>query len=293
MRTFGGIAVVCLLLASCAPGGATLDGNRAEPVLLQSDSGVPAPWLSMIPERTSDHISGETFLSRTEEFSPSERQQAAVKEILSGNIPSGIRKLAPITLVSESDKELTVWVTKDYLSIGEEESSVRMPLSLPSAREIARSWGLYLPTPPLVDAIYEQADLKLVPEPMPPTEEMRSNDYYRRHQTAIEEQRGGRASNGLLAGHKKDLVVSVRMDDRPEQVAIYGWHWEKGDPIQSLSLVHEASYEDYSHGVRLIHPYGQLNGEWVPLVVLLDDLSWNGRLSREASLDWERLSWGE
>lgn len=293
MRSLGGIVAISFLLASCATSGTSLDGNRAEPVLLKEESGEPSPWLSMIPERPNDAESGDAFLSRTDGFSPAERQQAAVAEILGGNIPNDLRRLVPIILESESGDQLTVWVTRDYLSIGVEGASVRMPLSLPSALEIARTWGLYLPTPPLVDAIYEQADLKLVPEPMPPTAEMRSNDYYRRHQEAIEEQRSGRASNGLLAGHKKDLVVSTRMEARPDQVAIYGWHWEEGDPIQPLSLVHEASYEDYSHGVRLIHPYGELSGEWVPLVTLLDDPSWSGELSGEESLDWERLSWGE
>ncbi|MEX1212552.1 MAG: hypothetical protein WEA36_06890 [Balneolaceae bacterium] len=290
MRTTAGLGLL-LLLGSCATSDTSLSEHRAEPVLLERDAGETIPWLSRVPDRENDHESGDAFLSRTDGMSTMDRQEAAVREILSGNIPESLRELAPLTLESGDGATLTVWVMRDYLAIGGEGTSIRMPLSLPSARQIAREWGLYLPTPPLVDAIYEQSDLKLVPEPMPPTAEMRSNAYYKRHQASIEEQRNGRAANGLLAGHKKDLVVSTRLDARPDRVAIYGWHWEEGDPIQPLSLVHEASYEDYSHGVRLIHPYGQLNGEWVPLVTLLDDPSWNRELSGEASLDWERLSW--
>ena len=92
--------------------------------------------------------------------------------------------------------------------------------------------------------------MKLAPSPLPPGPQMMSNDYYRRHHQAIEAQRTGRP--GLIAGHKKDVVVTNRLVSRPDRVAIYGWHRRDGRPIQPLSLVHEASYADYSHGIRFV-----------------------------------------
>ena len=47
-------------------------------------------------------------------------------------------------------------------------------------------------------------------------------------------------------------MLSNRLRQLPGRVAIYGWHWAPGHPIQPLSTVHGAQYVDYSHGVRLV-----------------------------------------
>ena len=75
----------------------------------------------------------------------------------------------------------------------------------------------------------------------------------------------------LVAGHKKDLVVTPELMDRPDRVAIYGWHLADGKPIQPVYLGHVDHYEDYSHGVRLVHPIAMVNGHPVPLDSLYDD----------------------
>jgi hypothetical protein len=149
---------------------------------------------------------------------------------------------------------------------------------------------MYLPTPVIVDAIYEQAQVRLEPQPMEPGPEMRSSGYYLRHNSLIEGQRSG-LPEGLIAGHKKDVVISLRMKGQPDRVPIYGWHRKAGDPIQPLSLVHGADYEDYSHGLRLVSPVACLNGEPVALGNLFDDPVWGSFLSNEPGLDPEELSW--
>ncbi|APR86111.1 Hypothetical protein A7982_11460 [Minicystis rosea] len=80
-----------------------------------------------------------------------------------------------------------------------------------------------------------------------------STPYYEQHQAKIEQQRAGRATGALLAGHKKDVVITNRLGWKPKSVAIFGWHQLNGVPIQPLSTVHENTYADYSHGIRLIH----------------------------------------
>jgi hypothetical protein len=77
-------------------------------------------------------------------------------------------------------------------------------------------------------------------------------DYFRRHNLAVNNQLRGRSHSLLVAGHKKDIVITNKLIRRPKQVAIYGWHRRSGKPIQPLSLVHNNKYADYSHGVRLI-----------------------------------------
>ena len=58
----------------------------------------------------------------------------------------------------------------------------------------------------------------------------------------------------FVSGIKKDVVVTPELLNRPApaRVAIYGWHQLNGTPIQPLSLVHESTYADYSHGIRLV-----------------------------------------
>jgi hypothetical protein len=260
-------------------------------VAAPSSAGATAPTLPA-PHRQPGALTGTGFLASTEGVSPVTRQRAAVRELVSGNLPSSLRPLAPVRLVA-GDDTLTLWVTRDYLAVGSDDDAVRMPLSLPSARAVARACGMLLPTTRIVDAIFRQADLRLEPQPMTPGPAMRSNDYYRRHQRQIEEQRAGRAPDGLIAGHKKDVVITTRLRTEPDRVAIYGWHRGPDDPIQPLSLWHTASYEDYSHGLRLVWPEARLNGEWVRLADLVDHPVWGSRLTDEPGLEWETASWGE
>ena len=53
-----------------------------------------------------------------------------------------------------------------------------MPMGLRTALAAAARFGFALPTPRMVDAIYEQAEFHLRPQPLPPGPEMRSNAYY-------------------------------------------------------------------------------------------------------------------
>ena len=63
---------------------------------------------------------------------------------------------------------------------------------------------------------------------------------------------GGKALGALVAGIKKDVVITNRLGEKPNRLAIYGWHKLDGTPIQPLTIVHKDTYVDYSHGVRLM-----------------------------------------
>lgn len=203
------------------------------------------------------------------------RENAILEQALAGNVPAFARSLRPVRLRWSSPRgethEATVWVMPDYLAIGSNEDFVRVPVGLPTAERIAQEWGMGLPTRRIVDATYRQAELKLRPEPMPPGPEMTSTRYFVEHDRSIERQRGGRAIGRLVAGHKKDLVTTPRLDRQPGRVAIYGWHRDDGRPIQPLSLVHGARYADYSHGVRLVSLRVLVDGSWHDLRELLHD----------------------
>jgi hypothetical protein len=127
-----------------------------------------------------------------------------------------------------------------------------VPLDLVDAGEVARSLGFALPTPRLVDAIYAAAAVHLAPIPLPPGPEMRSMAYVLEHRTLIERERAGQPEGVLVAGTKKDLVLTGQLRANPGHEAIYGWQRPGGDPIQPLCLWHGVHYADYSHGVRLV-----------------------------------------
>lgn len=203
-------------------------------------------------------LTGSEFLDVTKHLSRAEREGAIYDAIATGSVPSFASCFVEVPLAHDRHAAV-VRVAVDYVAIGTDDDFVRIPMSPITAQRLADHFGLLLPTPRLVDAIYRAAIVKLAPSPLPPGPQMMSNDYYRRHHEAIEKQRAGRA--GPIAGHKKDVVVTNRLLARPDRVAIYGWHRLDGQPIQPLSLVHEASYADYSHGIRFVQPTMVVDGQ--------------------------------
>ena len=155
---------------------------------------------------------------------------------------------------------MTIYVTPDYYM----ESGVRVSVGLTRAFQIADEKDMMLPTPAMVDAIWNQADIKLDPKPLPPSNEMTLYNYLIRHETVVNEQLKayGDIRGKLVAGHKKDIV---NIDRNSPKVAIYGWHRSNGRPIQPYSTVHGREYHDYSHGLRLVSKTAKKDGQRVRL----------------------------
>ncbi|MDA0746013.1 MAG: hypothetical protein O2954_05800 [bacterium] len=225
-----------------------------------AEPGIPA-----IPQREQNALTGSEFAKRTAGMPGSERQQAALKELLQGNIPNFLRHLKPVqiseTLPDGKKVTATAWVMPDYLAIGTNEDFLRIPLTYSTAIEVARVFHLSLPTPKLVDNIYQQAVRHFKPQPMKPGPKMRSSEYYLEHEKKIEAQQPDLPLGELVAGHKKDVVITNRLNKKPGRIAIYGWHRLNGRPIQPLSTVHDAEYADYSHGIRLVGQTVTINGK--------------------------------
>jgi hypothetical protein len=88
----------------------------------------------------------------------------------------------------------------------------------------------------------------------------------------------------LTAGHKKDVVLTPRLDTLRNRVAIYGWHKPDGAPIQPLNTWHTTGHVDYSHGVRLVARPMVVDGEEHDLLALLRDSSRVGLVSDEGAM---------
>ena len=218
-------------------------------------------FLSSIPARPADAVTGSEFARLTAGMDEADRQAAALAELRRGNVPDFMRRLKPVKLTYKNNLSAVVWVTPDYLAIGSDQDFLRIPLTLASALAAAEEFGCVLPTPRIVDAIYRQSEVKLSPQPLPAGPQMASNGYYLRHQAMVQQQLQLAPPGQLVAGHKKDVVYTSRLFSHPGKIAIYGWHRLNGRPIQPLSTIHGAGYADYSHGIRLVSAVVQINGQ--------------------------------
>jgi hypothetical protein len=233
-------------------------------------SHADARTLRQIPPRPADAPTGSAFLAATEALDKPAREEAIYAEIRRGNVPGFLRRLKPVRVaaydpVTAEQHEGLVWVMPDYIAIGSDADFVRIPMSLPTAARLASAFRLALPTRKIVDAVYEQADVRLEPHPLSYGPEMETNAYYGWHNSVVETQLGRRRRGLLVAGHKKDVVIGLRQWVAPDRLMIYGWHAADHNPIQPLSDAHIYWYADYSHGIRFVSPDAELDGRKVDL----------------------------
>ena len=226
--------------------------------LVLGGSAAP-PTQLRLPVRPANALTGTQLRDALTSLSREEREAFLYEELVKGNVPEFLRTLFVVkhsATVAGRHHTIVFAVSPDYLAFGSDADFFRMPMTPGGAERICDYLDCSLPTRKLVDIIRENSEWKLTPQPIPPSPEMVSVDTFYAHHTMIEKQRSelGVPLGHLLSGIKKDVVITPQLfvpRDKP-RVAIYGWHYPNGTPIQPLSLVHEASYVDYSHGIRLI-----------------------------------------
>lgn len=222
-----------------------------------------ASKLIVTPARDPSAITGNEFYKTAATFDWKKRDSIALKEILAGNIPSFFKFFVPVkvNLSGKDGKNISAifFVSPDYLSIGNDDDWARINITPMAAQKIADSFNCFLPTRKMVDDIYKAAKVKLHPMPMYAFRDSTVTMY--QHHLIIEGQRKQR--KGLIAGIKKDIIISEKIakDTKPNRVAIYGWHKPDGNPIQPLYTGHVNWYVDYSQGVRLIYRMVYINGK--------------------------------
>lgn len=256
----------------------------------ESPTSLCASSAQGIPQRAAQARGASEFIAAVASLGDHERDAAIRGELLAGNLPRFLRRVLPATLnasLRDGRKvQLTLCVLSDYLGVGSDNDFLLVPMGLDSALAVASKFGFMLPTRRIVDLIYRAAEVRLLPQPLPAGDRMRSAAYLQQHGALVEQQRAtlGAAPGRLTAGHKKDLVLSARLWQQPGQVAIYGWQRADGTPIQTLSTVHGARYADYSHGVRLVSQTMFVDGRPARLLDVLADTQLGPLLSDEGPL---------
>lgn len=225
------------------------------------------PHALPIPPRRPDAMTGSEFVRLTIDSRSVDRDSTLYREIIAGNIPESMRQ--PI-LISERLEDangtlhdVTFAVLPDFLAIGCDSDFFRVPLLPHTAQRIADHFGAVLPTCKISHLIHSHSEVKLEPHPMTPDATMTTMPVFARHDSIIEASRieNGMPLNALIAGHKKDIVITNRIADEPDRLFIYGWHHPDGKAIQQLTGVHKDYYVDYSHGTRLVSDEVLIDGK--------------------------------
>ncbi|MFO0998854.1 MAG: hypothetical protein U0936_00815 [Planctomycetaceae bacterium] len=257
-----------------------------------ADEFLPDRWTVPVVEASSSARSGRQLAKDLDSLSIEDRERQIETEIRAGNVPDHWKKFVPIKLkgnIESKEQSLIIFVSPDYLSLGSDQDFLRIPLSPHVAQNVADHLECLLPTRHMVDQIYAAAEIVLKPQPMAPTDEMIRVSYFARHNQAIQDQLieryPNRSRGQLLAGHKKDVVLTPRLAESSSRVAIYGWHEAKDRPIQPLYVGHAETWVDYSHGIRLVARKGFLNGMPCDLRDVLADEKLCELLSNEGPLE--------
>lgn len=248
-----------------------------------------------MPERLPDASSGSKFVQRITSLEFTNREQEIYAQVLAGNVPNFYRKFCQVAVTNVVAGK-TNWaifhVAPDYLAVGSDEDYFLAPLSPMTAQRIAEQFGCALPTRKMVDDIFAAATVRLLPSPMTPGPKMTTVPMFADHNAVVRTQRMAhviaRPLGELVAGHKKDVVITAQLTNAPGKVAIYGWHKPNNAPIQPLYLGHTANWVDYSHGIRLVQQKLTVNGATKTVAEVLADPALCGLLSDEGVITTPR-----
>jgi len=227
---------------------------------------IPAALLGFFGVRKLLSSSTPTLPQAVKNINPNVAKAAFTPQAASaGTVPVGALAALPVppqeTWSRVEHEGKTYLVAPVYLA----------PARIGEAADLAASRGWTLPSPKLVDAIWSQADLKLMPNPQ--VNLGMSAALAAKQADAIQAQIAGRDFK-LLGGTHKD-IVSVN-----GKHGIYGWHVANedipafikkagfdprkiGGPPATVGLAgaiiqganttsHDASFGDYSQGLRPI-----------------------------------------
>jgi len=244
-----------------------------------------------IPKRPANANEGSEFVAQVTGLSITDRETAVVREILSGNVPSFSRKLRSLKISQTVDAkkyELIYFSVCDYMAIGSDQDYLYISMTPTTAQYLADKLNCSLPTKKIVDNIYANSEMKLSPQPIPPSDKMTTIQVFKQHTDSIKQQISqlefDRSANSIIAGHKKDIIISNNVyspDRNYARVVIYGWHLSENNPIQPVYNGHIATYADYSHGVRLISKLAFINGDSIHVDDILKDSNFSMLLSSE------------
>jgi hypothetical protein len=301
-------AAIALPSEDWPPAGAEATPTRAE----------------LFPPRDASSPKGHAFMQTIMEPNKGEsaparwndREDAIVSQLVAGNMPDRLLAWIDVNLSVTTKAGAitgTVRVLPDYLAVGDDDDYVYVPLDPVSAQRVADAFGAVLPTARICHAIYKQADPKhqIVAVPRDyyldsklrktgkPGRAQSSSAAYLEHSDTMQAKMAaaGIRLGELVAGYKKDVVISQRLHGGPvsmpgkvplNRIAFHGFYddhgfprepcYENGKgrpdpscPVDCPAVAHDQRFSDYSQGVRLVHPMMVANGKSMKVADVLAD----------------------
>ena len=248
-----------------------------------------------LKSRAKHAMTGTEFSAtiRDSSLSLSAREKIIYREIRTGNIPNFYRKLTEIkdTIFNgENIHTISYYVSPDFLAIGSDEDYFYCPMRPQLAQKVANLLKCSLPTRKISNCIYQNAEVKMSPQPIPPSKEMITVPVFEKHNLLVGTQRKVSVQEhplgSLVAGNKKDVVVSNKIFNQKGQlrVVIYGWHKPDGNAIQPLYNGHSTLHVDYSHGIRMIQNKVWIDGKKTTIQKVLASQPFHSLLSDEGMI---------
>lgn len=214
-------------------------------------------------------MNAKDFLKEIENKNYIERDKLCCEYAI--NNKCSLNNFKPIS-IKQNGNELTYLVSNNYLSFDD----IIIPLSGPEAQKFMDKFYCTLPTKKMVDQIWQQSEVKVkqIAKGAPHDASMYSIKEIIRNSDLINKELEGKDKTKLIGGHKKDVVLTNKLapNNPKKRVAIYGWHGTNGKPIQGPGVqasVHESSYYDYSHAIRIISRDCTLNGKIIDILEIL------------------------
>jgi hypothetical protein len=164
------------------------------------------------------------------------------------------------TIVSNyQGRRAEIKVTKDALTI----LGVRFDVTAEGAQRIADGLQAILPTPRVLQLIWEQADVRLTPCTLPADSQMASTARMIEHSRCVDQRIAGR--KGLIVNVGKHWVLTNRIAEKKNLATNYGWFQKGRRPIQTVGARHDTAHTDYSQVLRLVKPTIRVDGREVDI----------------------------
>lgn len=200
-----------------------------------------------------------------------EREAFVLKTLTSLPREQVVGNLKPVTVSKPDGSRITYQVMPDYIKV----DGIRVPMSGVTAQKVADHFGMNLPTPQMVNEIYQNADVKVPAKPLSGTGTNVDGKQYSgsevvgkgvgyapfvaNYNANIDKQLNeqGAKEGQIVAGFAKDIVPPAK----PGALGLYGLFDANGKPIQGGNgqTPHEVNvHSEYGTFVRLIGPTVQV-----------------------------------
>jgi len=236
------------------------------------------PEVFNLAPRADSALAGHALAVSLQTLDLQARETEIFKAIDQGNIPAFMRHPIPVSFedtLAGVPYMVTISVLPDYLCLGSDEDYFLMPMTPILAQRVMDRIGGILPTRKMVALIWKAASVKLEPAPIPPSAAMVTMVVFDQHNNMVHYYRDAELElhplGELVAGHKKDVILSNEIATNPRKVVIYGWQYPDGTVIQQLYTGHVNWYADYSHGVRVVAAQCVVNDSAMLVADVLQD----------------------